>query len=256
MSMLQDLLFYLQNYSNALDLKEHMSPRAIIEKIVAGHYLKLAELLQTNVEIVQWHLSRRQDLTSFAVSTAEELWSDVQAWERRAAEYQDDIEAIMLQLSIPLLPSQGVGAVSSMSDSAIDFQHLMSRYREIRQRVHALAGAVMALASLAGNRTNFTVAELSLKEAERAGREARSVRALTILGIVFLPLSFSASLFSMADSYIPGGSMFWVYFVVSTPLLALVILVYSITELGFEAGAKRWSLGVVIANARRALKSK
>lgn len=34
----------------------------------------------------------------------EELWSDIQAWERRMGEYCEDLGAIMLPLGIPLSP--------------------------------------------------------------------------------------------------------------------------------------------------------
>jgi Mg2+ and Co2+ transporter CorA len=203
------------------------------------------------VETVQWQLSRKQDLACFDISTTEEQWSDVQAWERRLAEYQDDLEGIMLQIGIPLMHSPDSAHLESSSDARADFQYLFLRYREIRQRVNMLAGAVTALANLAGNRAAFKTAELSLKEAERAGRGARSVRALTSLGLIFLPLSFSASLFSMSDRYAPGGPDFWIYFVVSFPLLCFVALVYSFTELGFKDSETEWSFKILSANIRK-----
>lgn len=248
-SLLEDLLFYLQNYSHLLNLSSPMSLRVFVEKIVASQYLKLAEYLQSNVEIVQWNLSRKQDLTNFEVSSAEEIWSDIQAWERRIGEYQDDLEGIMLQLRLPL-ESPDLSQTWSWKDSMADFQHLMIRFRRIGERTHALNSAVAALASLVGNRATFRAAELSLREYERSGREAKSVKALTILGIVFLPLSFSASLFSMSDRYLPGRVMFWVYLAVSMPLLGLVILIYSITELGYVDNGIQWSLKPAIRKLR------
>ncbi|CAO2651292.1 Nn.00g095890.m01.CDS01 [Neocucurbitaria sp. VM-36] len=250
-SLSEDILFYVQNNSDATDSTHPKFLRTFVEKVIASHYLKLARFLQTNVEVVQWQFSRKQDLASFDVSASEEQWSDIQAWERRIAEYQDDLEGIMLQLGIPLVQLTDFSHVHGSSDSRADFQYLMFRYGEIRQRVHTLAGAVTALASLAGNRAAFKTAELSLKEAERAGYNARSVKMLTILGVVFLPLSFSATLFSMADKYTPGSSNFWVYFAVSFPLLGLVVLAYSLAELGYTRGETRWSPRTAIVNLRR-----
>ncbi|KAK3934437.1 hypothetical protein QBC46DRAFT_359015 [Diplogelasinospora grovesii] len=231
-SLLEDLIFYLQNHSKLLHLGDATSLRVFAEKIVASQYLKLAEYLQSNIDVVQWSLSRNQDLMKFEVSAAKEIWSDIQAWERRVGEYQDDLQGIMLQLEMPLETPPCSSRTRAWEDSTADFQYLMVRFRDISQRGRALNSAVAVLASLAGNRASFKTAELSLKEDERTGREARTVKALTILGIVFLPLSFSASLFSMSESYLPGSVRFWLYLSVSLPLLALVVLIYSMVDLG------------------------
>jgi hypothetical protein len=249
-SLLDDLLFYVCNHSNALDLSDPASLRLFVNKIVASHYLKLAEFLQHNIEVIQWILSGRQDLTEFHPTTAEDLWSDVQAWERRIGEYTDDLEAIMLQLGISQETSKPC-QVSSWKDSAVDFQSLLLRFQEIGRRVRGLNEAITALAGLAGNRAMSRTAELSLQEAERASREAKSVKALTILGIVFIPLSFSASILSMADTFQPGGEMFWIYFVLAFPLLVVVVSVYVVMELGYLNGGTTWSLKTVVANARQ-----
>lgn len=243
----------MRKHAGSLDLTRPESLRVFIEKIVASHFLTLANFLQTNVEVVQWHLSRRQDLAFFAVPAAEQLWSDINAWERRLSEYQDDLEGIMLQLGIPFASRPHNGYIRSWTDSTADFQHLRLQYREIGQRVHALADTIATLANLAGNRAVSRLAEQSLYEAERAGHEARSLKALTILGIVFLPLSFVATLLSMADAYLPGSPMFWLYFVLSLPLLGVVIIVYSGAELGYEDGHTQWSLKTAIANVQRKL---
>ncbi|KAK7953358.1 hypothetical protein PG988_014052 [Apiospora saccharicola] len=251
-SLLDDLLFYLKNHSDALEAPiVPRSLRVFAEKIVASHFLKLAEFLQTNIDIVQWHLSRRHDLTLFAVAAVEELWSDVQAWQRRTAEYQDDLEAIMLQLHIPLRELEVTGSqMRSWAGSTADFQYLLRRYREIGRRTQGLADAISALGSLAGNRAMSGSADLSLQEAARAGREARSMKTLTTLGLLFLPLSFSASVFSMADAYLPGNSMFWVYFAVSLPLVVFVFLLSFIMELGYTEALRHWSLTWPMVNIK------
>ena len=41
---------------------------------------------------------------------------------------------------------------------------------------------------------------------------------LTALAVIFIPLSYVAALFSMADAFAPGGQLFWVYFVTAVPL--------------------------------------
>lgn len=98
-SMLADLSFYIQHDASALDLSRPHAMRVFVKRLIANHYLMLSTFLQNSVETVQWKLSRQKDLTSFDVAAAEELWSDIQACERRMGEYHDDIEGTMVQLA-------------------------------------------------------------------------------------------------------------------------------------------------------------
>jgi hypothetical protein len=254
-SFLDDVSFYLRNYSNLLELTSPKSLSVFVEKIVASHYVKLAEYLQTTIEKVLFNLSRRRDLTSFAVAAVEEQWSDVQALERRIGEYKDDLEAIMLQLRIPF-DSPDFPNMADWKESAADYQFLRLRFREIGERANRLNGSTAALAGLTNNRHAVKAQELALEAAERSIREAKSVKALTILGIVFIPLAYVSSLFSMPDPYRPGGRLFWVYFVVAIPLIGFIVLGYLTLELGYSHGQIQLSFETAVAAMRRRLKTR
>ena len=184
------------------------------------------------IEVIQSVLARRQGSTGFALTAIEEQWSDVQVLERRIGEYKDDLETIMLQLRIPFVnPALNN---TGWKESIADFQFLRLRFREISERANALNGSIAALAGLTNNRQAMEAQELALKAAERSISEAKSVKALTTVGIVFIPLAFVASLFSMSDPFRPGERLFWMYFVVSVPLLGLIVLAYRILEQGYS----------------------
>jgi Mg2+ and Co2+ transporter CorA len=53
--------------------------------------------------------------------------------------------------------------------------------------------------------------------------ETKRMKELANLGMLFLPLAFASGIFSMAGSYAPGGSSFWVYWVVAGPLVLLML---------------------------------
>ena len=248
-SFLDDMVFYLQTHSNTLDLTDPGSPRIFVEKLVASQYLKLAEFIQSVIERIQFNLSRRQDLTSFAVAAVEEQWSDVQGLERRIGEYKDDLEAIMLQLRIPF-GNPNLKDVTDWEDSTPDYQYLYLRFKEISRRANSLNGSTAALAGLTNNRHAVKAQELALEATERSIREAKSVKALTILGLVFVPLAYVATLFSMSDSYGPGGELFWVYFVVAIPLTGLILLGYHTLELGYTGGGIQWSFRTAINSVK------
>ena len=252
-SFLDDIVFYLHTHSNALDLADPSSLRIFVEKIAASQYLKLAEFLQTVIETIQFNLSRRQDLTSFAIAAVEEQWSDVQGLQRRVGEYKDDLEAIMLQLQIPF-DNPNLKDMADWKDSTVDYQYLYWRFKEISQRANSLNGSTAALAGLTNNRQAVKAQELALEATERSIREAKSVKALTILGVVFVPLAYVATLFSMSDPYRPGGELFWVYFVVAFPLIGLVLLGYYALELGYTGGGIRWSFHTAMSTVKKNIK--
>ena len=232
-----------------IDLSDPTSPRIFIEKFVASQYLKLAEFIQSVIERTQFNLSRRQDLTSFAIAAVEEQWSDVQGLERRIGEYKDDLEAIMLQLWIPF-GNPNLKDVTDWKDSTPDYQYLYLRFKEISRRANGLNGSTAALAGLTNNRHAVKAQELALEATERSIREAKSVKALTILGVVFVPLAYVATLFSMSDSYGPGGELFWVYFLVAIPLTGLILLGYHTLELGYTGGGIHWSFRTAFNSAK------
>ena len=251
-SILDDIIFYLQTHSDSLDLADPVSLRVFIEKIAASHYLKLAEFLQTVIETVQFNLSRQRDVTSFAIAAVEEQWSDMQALERRIGEYKDDLEAIMLQLRIPF-DNPNLKYTVDWKDSFPDYQFLYMRFKDIGQRINGLNSSTAALAGLTNNRQAVRAQELALEATERSIREAKSVKALTILGVVFIPLAYVSSLFSMSDPYRPGERLFWVYFVVAFPLIGLIVLGYHTLELGYTGGGIKWSFRTTITTVKEKL---
>lgn len=65
---------------------------------------------------------------------------------------------------------------------------------------------------------------VQLLDSRRSMLEAANVSRLTYIALVFVPLSWVASLFSMSDNYSPGHEHFWVYFATALPVLLLVLL--------------------------------
>jgi len=74
---------------------------------------------------------------------------------------------------------------------------------------------------------------LQLIESRRAYLETKNVSRLTTVALVFVPLSFVSGLFSMNEEFAPGGPLFWLFFVVSFPVLIIVFLVATSSNLGF-----------------------
>jgi hypothetical protein len=105
----------------------------------------------------------------------------------------------------------------------------------VRHRAEGLNSSITALAGMVGDRQGLKGQGLSL-------REARNAKALSFLGILFIPLAYSGSLFSMSDPYGPGGEKFWVYLAISCPLIVLVACLY----IGYDTAGSHtgWLVGL------------
>lgn len=224
-SMLDDICFYLVNHSSLLDCADPESVALFARKIVASHYHQLIEFLRSTVSSIQWGMSRQDKLDIFDVTRVEAQWSDIQALERRISEYCEDLESTMIQCHISL-QNPDIDKITNWKDSWADFQFLQMRMKDIRHRVESLNSAIAALAGMAGNRQALKDQELSLKE-------AKSTKALTFLGLVFIPLAYTASLFSMTAPYGPGQDKFWVYFAIACPLILFVVCSFYLIDLSY-----------------------
>jgi CorA-like Mg2+ transporter protein len=227
-SMLDDLYFYIQRYSNFIDGVEP-NPESVLffaKSIVASHYLQHAEFLRWIISTTQLHISRKANirLQHFKSEYVETQWSDSQALERRMYEYCEDLEAIMLQCGVAF-DRPNLSHMKSWHEVATDFQFLYMKFCDLRHRAESLKTATSRLAGIAGN-------QQAVREQALSSRETRNMKSLTLLGLIFIPLAFTSSIFSMAQPFGPGGEQFWIYFTVSGPLVLLVLgLFYIITTI-------------------------
>jgi hypothetical protein len=78
------------------------------------------------------------------------------------------------------------------------------------------------LASLATGYMQY----ITIQEARVSGANAQSLSKITVLTMLFIPLSTIAGIFSMSDDYLPGKSRAWVFWVVSIPFLLSLAYLY------------------------------
>ena len=236
-----------------------------MQKIVAAHYLQLVDYIKAALPSLEMRLST-------GWTEEEEQWRSLQTISRRCGNYRDDVEDTLLSLGLGLGGGPGggagdegagieaTGAVTGIAaagpepggpdvaavtgpgaaavatatatprwvDPAPDFHYIYLRLKLLKSRADTLIGAMTGLASIAGNRQ-------ALDEAKRSKR-------LTLVGLVFIPLAYSSSLFSMSNQYAPGQSEFWVYWVVAVVLILLTFCGTWALELVLDDEAG-WSLG-------------
>lgn len=218
-SMFDDICYYFQH--NGMNVGISDDPRSALvfaQKIVASQYMLLIQYTRSLLNHLGWVLSRRDSFANLNIDWVEERWSDLLSFHRRCDDHRGNIQAI-----ITGLPSEDMLAKQrSWTDVRADFTHIERQFGRLQEKSDSLISSFTGLASIVGNRQSLA--------------EARSVRLLTLLGLIFLPLSFISGLFSMATPYTPGNSCFWIYFAVSLPLLLLVFVVAFPIQLWFNTG--------------------
>lgn len=219
-SIADDLCFYLANYSSLPGLT-YETPDIVslfLQKIVASLYLRHLDQLRKTIAQSQSPMRWTSDFGKLDLAAVEANWSDCQTLERRLQLHCLDLEGILVQLRLPS-GRPDPREINSWQDVAADFQMLYHQYNHARSWVEKLNSSMTALAGIAGNRQAFREQRVSLEAAART-------RNITTLGLVFVPLAYVATLFSMSGDYAPGRQRFWLYLVISIPMVLAVLGVY------------------------------
>ena len=86
----------------------------------------------------------------------------------------------------------------------------------------ALQLSVTSLKEQLANLISGYTQEASIQESKASNYQARSVGRLTYLATILVPFSVTAALFSMGGDFQAGQSLFWVFWVIATPIAAVL----------------------------------
>jgi hypothetical protein len=237
-SMLDDICHYFEYHSDLL--KDFYDPTIFVKKITAAHYIQLTGFVTHQLESIRsadWsgqenragsvrHRSSR-DQDDQRVDSLETQWGRF-----RCSEYVYDVEATLLSLGIPW-GDPSAATCKDWRSSEKDFQYISRRLVALRGDYDRLTAAMVGLGGMTRNRQ-------AVNEARQSLREAKTVKTLTFIAMIFIPLGWIAGIFSMSPPYGPSGSQFWIYFAVSAPTLFLTFVINSLVQLGYNEKAT-WS---------------
>jgi len=160
------------------------------KKIIASSWLVLLQYLSGTVyrlETRLWNFEDMNELPSAEVINVEVsnlrfLLSRVTRWRRRIWWYVNHMKSNLEAISQPVGSSEDV--------IHEDFCSILGSLEWCRDRIDSLMPIVLGATNLL--------------EAQQATQEAKSVSRLTIVALIFAPLSFTTGLFSMSGSFLPG----------------------------------------------------
>lgn len=210
-SMRYDLIHYYKHHADVLPESQWQTPQPsamFIKKIVAAQYLQLVDYIKVMLPSFEVRLTT-------AWVEEQDQWKSLQIISRRCGNYRDDIEDALLSLGYRLNECTSVPSPSLYSpvwqDCEIDFRHAYYRLKVLKERADNLMQAMTGLASIAGNRQNL--------------QEAKHVKRLNILALLFIPLTYTSGLFSMESTYAPQGPHFWIYWVTAIGAVILTAII-------------------------------
>ena len=221
-SLLDDMHFYFLNHHKHLELTQ--DPKSVtffLQKIMAAEFQMGARYTKTMLQHLAWLLSQRRDYGHVDTTWVEECWNDLLFTFRQVVFHRRGVDNNMRALGLTG-PHQDTNN-HDWKDTRSEYMSIAAELDEQISFSQTLISAFTGLASIVGTR--------------RSLEEARSVRILSVLGMIFLPLSLTAGIFSMSNEYGPGQPKFAQFFAVSVPLLVVVVFCVGMLNFRYSSSA-------------------
>ncbi|XTI91803.1 hypothetical protein V2W45_1248686 [Cenococcum geophilum] len=192
-------------------------------KIAAYHWTNMLELVLLTLnqgEFVADEERHREQYVSELFANSDKVWKSkilklyqaiwyLNIFRRRLAFFEDDLDLALERLN----PHDGYidSLPSALRDATIDFKSLLARLRLYKSRAEALASTADEIVNMRGAAKSLDDSTFNLR--------------LAIFAAVVFPSTFIASVFGMSDGYKPGDDQFWIFWVVSIPLVIMMVAV-------------------------------
>lgn len=190
---------------------------------------------QSIMEYLEWSLSWQPDLTKTKINWIEQRWSDFKDFKMEFIRAFNILENFVIIL---VASQQGS---TELADCMRDFRDINRNLVQLKGQCDSNISSLTGLAGIVNSRLQLNDTKQSLEEAKRSFREARSLRTLSWLATIFIPLSFVSGILSMHDLYVPGVGRFSIYLSIAVPLVILVTAIIFVEGKGYDqAGVWLW----------------
>lgn len=176
-------------------------------KIIVAEWMSFANLMHYAVENLEYSVE------DFSISISElqgieANLRDLQSWRRRSTDSLYKMRHLAREVESLGFDSNFAETWESLLD---DIENVVYRIDIYAQRFDAMIPILTSFVQIAESRRSFA--------------ETKSITRMTYLALVFVPLTFVSSLFSMSADLGPGKKDFWIYFTVAIPLMVVVFWV-------------------------------
>ncbi|KAN0108770.1 hypothetical protein V8E51_008512 [Hyaloscypha variabilis] len=230
--------------SKSQDISELDNPLAVVSfprKLIIGimlaylrrRYLNLLRIQKTHIKPT--HTLRNNYLSNFSEgalsSWHDEFFDFIVGSCAAMKELIREMDENVVSLGLPMSNR----AARDSNDAKVPLQSEIDGWKSVLDLAHVVEGLTSALA------TGY-LQYITIQEARISNGNAQSLSKITVLTMLFIPLSTVASIFSMGGDFLPGNSSAWVFWVVSIPVLMMLAYLYWRQELVQMLMKKRQSL--------------
>ena len=220
LGLFDDLLYYWSSEPPGFDrMDPSLGSLSFYQlQVVAGEWVKYVAVMQSGIKQYEYSAHGLPSVLDQLGKLHSDLRS-LQSWRRRSMSSKHKIKATSHFLR------SNIASNSSPDKSLLllleDYEYIAARMDDSGQRLENMLPVVTSL--------------VQIVDSQGAYAETANITRLTILALVFVPLTFVSSVFSMNTTNGPGGQYFWVYFVVAIPVTTLVLLVASPSKLNLRS---------------------
>ncbi|KAI1662617.1 hypothetical protein F4813DRAFT_384202 [Daldinia decipiens] len=217
-NLFEDLIFWIQQTSQQdIDAIEN-NPRAMafrILEIICAEWLTLSRYITARLGQIEWEIEspkwfdiQKQELQRESMNFNMSL-KKLHTWRRRLPIYR----AMVADTRTKVFPDPRPGSnrKDCIDDLNKDFTIVADYIQDLLSRAERIAAVATAVAAI--------------EESRRAVEQNKTLGRLTYLAVIFAPLSFVSSFFSMSTNVSELTGTIWVYFCVAIPVSLLVYLV-------------------------------
>jgi Mg2+ and Co2+ transporter CorA len=165
--------------------------------------VKYIEVMQRCIKLYEYE-GTHVNLEKFNMDLRE-----LQSWRRRSLVSQQKIRAVIRHLK---------WHNSSRLEHCVDVDLILADFEAIKKDIDDLGRRLE-------NMLPVVTSLVQIMDARQSLAETANISRLTVLALVFVPLSYVSSLFSMNSTHMPGGPHFWMYFAVAFPVTLIVFTV-------------------------------
>jgi len=208
-------------------------------RLMATEWMRAVTYLNRDLNLIELGLELRRDETSTVPEELEDLLKKLVALRRRFSKYET---LILQQQSFCAVQAcrgwtrsinaqEQSTAVANVTAAVRDFQQVIDMVNTNTERGGQMVTLIASLLAI-------TQARLGLREAEQAAAGNRMVMLLTFAATFFLPINAVAAVLNMSGDFAPGGSSFPLFWLISVPLSAGLVLLLLLIMFW----TKTWSL--------------
>lgn len=214
-TLFEDLLFWMKQTSQEDINAIQTNPRAMAFRalqIICAEWLTLSRYITARLGQIEWEIERPdfrivkqdgKDTMNFNTSLQK-----LHTWRRRLPLFRDMVSETRKKL----FPDEDPGTVPA------------DCIGQLRKDFGVVAGHINDLLSRTERIATVATAVTAIEESRRAVEQNKALGRLTYLAVIFAPLSFVSSFFSMSENVASLSQTIWIYFCVAVPISAIAFL--------------------------------